>query len=257
MNRLIPADEAGLRADYHRYTGLYGKSRAISAMATDYGCTAQTVMRHLADHGIRARREIPVRPAADDFRVRYEAVLAESGQRALTGKLAQEYGVTQVTIRQWLADDGLREMKPRVPPKPILDPCPCGAVATTRYRGQDPPLCFRCYMRTWATDKDTKFRRTAREYLAEAKRNAVCADCGGTFDPVAYHFDHVPDRGPKLFNVANCDVSIDRLKAEIAKCDIVCANCHAVRTWKTRGQPWLRKPVTDGNPEAEAASTLF
>jgi hypothetical protein len=26
--------------------------------------------------------------------------------------------------------------------------------------------------------------------------------------------------------------SIETLKAEIAKCDLVCANCHRLRTWK-------------------------
>jgi hypothetical protein len=43
-------------------------------------------------------------------------------------------------------------------------------------------------------------------------------------------FDHA--RGRKLFNVGNklTSVSLRRLRAEIAKCDIVCANCHRLRT---------------------------
>jgi hypothetical protein len=44
-------------------------------------------------------------------------------------------------------------------------------------------------------------------------------------------FDHV--RGEKLGNVANMarHCSIAKIDAEIAKCDLVCANCHRERTW--------------------------
>lgn len=57
-----------------------------------------------------------------------------------------------------------------------------------------------------------------------------CADCLGTFPPCAMDFDHV--RGVKEFGVAAgiCRVSDQRLLAEIAKCDVVCANCHRIRT---------------------------
>jgi hypothetical protein len=50
------------------------------------------------------------------------------------------------------------------------------------------------------------------------------------------HFDHVPGRGPKLFNLGSGDYSIKTVQAEIEKCDIVCANCHAIRTWISRGK---------------------
>jgi hypothetical protein len=185
----------------------------------------------------------------------YEEYAAARAQRFVTGLLATRYRVTTVTIRKWLGEIGLYETTPRIPPRPITTPCPCSAVATTRYKGQDPPLCFRCYMRTYASDSNPGFHRTSREYIAELKANAVCADCGGKFDPCVYHFDHVPERGPKLFNVANCDVSIERLRAEIAKCDIVCGNCHAVRTWMTREKPWLRRRPAEEVPELEPTGT--
>jgi hypothetical protein len=252
VHKNIPQDVESLRAEYHRYVGSYGKSSAVRAMATDYGCDPNTVRRRLAMAGIRTPRPAPDRPTGDVLKERVQAVSEQDGPRKVTGILAAEYGVTQATIRQWMADYGIRSMRPRVSPKPILEACPCGAVATTRYRGQDPALCFRCYMRTYAADKTTNFHRTAREYLAEIKQNAICHDCGGKFDPCVYHFDHVPERGPKLFNVSHCDVSIERLQAEIAKCDIVCANCHAVRTWKTRGQPWVRRGPRNPEPADEA-----
>jgi hypothetical protein len=96
-------------------------------------------------------------------------------------------------------------------------------------------------MRVYAADKDSKFRRKARGYIEQLKRDTPCADCGSVFPPCCMHFDHVPERGPKLFNVANCDRALADVKAEIAKCDIVCANCHAIRTWITRDKPWIKR----------------
>jgi hypothetical protein len=227
-------------------------------MATDYGCDSHTVRNHLADAGIRPTREAAARPPPEELRAKCEAVTAAQGTRKVTGVLAGEYGVTQASIRKWMADDGLRTTTPRFPQKPINEPCPCGAVATTRYRGQDPPLCFKCYMRTWAADPVSNFHRTGREYIAQVKADAVCADCGGKFPPACMHFDHVPERGPKLFNLGNGDYSVESIKAEIAKCDIVCANCHAVRTWTTRQQPWVRRgPVLQEQAPTGTDGVLF
>jgi hypothetical protein len=218
-------------------------------MAADYGCDPNTVRRHLALAGIRAPRKMPERPSVEVLTKQVEAISEQQGPRRVTGALATEYGVTQTAIRQWLADAGLRSVKPRIPGKPILGPCPCGAVATTRYRGEDPPLCFRCYMRTYAGDKTSAFKRTGRLLIADLKRSAVCADCGGKFPPCCMDFDHVPERGPKLFNLSgNNDYSLERVRAEIEKCDIVCANCHRIRTWITRDKPWIKR--------SEAVSSL-
>jgi hypothetical protein len=63
-------------------------------------------------------------------------------------------------------------------------------------------------------------------------------DCGGSFPYYVMTFDHVPERGPKLFTFGHLQrrwVNAGRLAEEIAKCDIVCANCQAVRT-HTRNQ---------------------
>jgi hypothetical protein len=71
-------------------------------------------------------------------------------------------------------------------------------------------------------------------WVRELKRRP-CADCGGLFHPVAMHFDHRPGE-KKDFEVgwAIRGYSRRRIMAEIAKCDLVCANCHAVRTYERR-----------------------
>ena len=69
----------------------------------------------------------------------------------------------------------------------------------------------------------------------EALKSGPCADCGGTFAPEAMHWDHRPGT-VKLRDVANIARQHARrlVLAEIAKCDLVCANCHAARTARRR-----------------------
>ena len=55
-------------------------------------------------------------------------------------------------------------------------------------------------------------------------------DCGYQDHPAALSFDHV--QGQKLGNVSEM---IKRawtvIATEIQKCEVVCLNCHAIRTW--------------------------
>lgn len=65
-------------------------------------------------------------------------------------------------------------------------------------------------------------------WMARVK-NAPCVDCGRTFPPCAMDFDHV--RGDKIFDVSRgVDKTCAAVSAEIAKCDLVCACCHRIRT---------------------------
>jgi hypothetical protein len=76
----------------------------------------------------------------------------------------------------------------------------------------------------------TTARDEIRRILEEAK-SQPCADCDTQFHLAAMQFDHV--KGDKKFNLASATAqspNIEALKEEIAKCEIVCANCHSVRT---------------------------
>ena len=62
-----------------------------------------------------------------------------------------------------------------------------------------------------------------------------CVDCGEA-DPVVLTFDHV--RGEKVANVADLiwsKHSLAAVQAEVAKCDVRCANCHTRRTAAVAG----------------------
>lgn len=70
---------------------------------------------------------------------------------------------------------------------------------------------------------------TVRDWLDTYKVEHGCADCGYRSHPVALDFDHIGDG--KTMNVCNAK-SIAAAEREIAKCEVVCANCHRVRTAK-------------------------
>jgi hypothetical protein len=77
-------------------------------------------------------------------------------------------------------------------------------------------------------------RKRNREYVWELKSNP-CTDCGQIYHPTAMQFDHTDT--DKEFNVSDMvknGFSLTRIQEEINKCELVCANCHAVRTYERR-----------------------
>jgi hypothetical protein len=57
---------------------------------------------------------------------------------------------------------------------------------------------------------------------------SACSRCGYNDDARALHFHH-RDPGHKEFNLAAAyDYGWQRIEAELRKCDVLCANCHAV-----------------------------
>lgn len=75
-------------------------------------------------------------------------------------------------------------------------------------------------------------RREARKAAIDAyKVEKGCVDCGYRQHAEALDFDHLPGT-KKEFSIAKGygRVSAARLWDEIEKCEVVCANCHRVRT---------------------------
>lgn len=84
--------------------------------------------------------------------------------------------------------------------------------------------------------KQAKAQRSRRAADARAlKEGKPCTDCGGVFHFAAMQWDHRPGT-KKLANPSELGGNgmWRRFLAEIKKCDLVCANCHAVRTFNRR-----------------------
>lgn len=90
------------------------------------------------------------------------------------------------------------------------------------------------YQRTW----ERNHRATLRTKINEIKLAFGCFDCGYNESAFALQFDHRPGTG-KVSDISRM-VSINRrwsrIESEIAKCDVRCANCHAIITELRRGE---------------------
>ena len=71
--------------------------------------------------------------------------------------------------------------------------------------------------------------------LDNRKMSLGCADCGYRRFPESLHFDHRPGEIKRFGVGKSLTYSVESQVAEIAKCDIVCANCHSHRS-RVRGQ---------------------
>jgi hypothetical protein len=68
------------------------------------------------------------------------------------------------------------------------------------------------------------------KYIREHKERHPCMDCKEFYPYYVMDFDHV--RGKKHANVMELIPTLSKKKIdeEIAKCEVVCSNCHRIRT---------------------------
>lgn len=91
--------------------------------------------------------------------------------------------------------------------------------------------------RTWyAKHRDEVLDDSARRYEENKQKvwkikEGPCVDCKQTFHPCVMEFDHVkPGKVNKVSSLMRC--SMKTILEEIEKCELVCSNCHSLRTWK-------------------------
>lgn len=81
-------------------------------------------------------------------------------------------------------------------------------------------------------------------WLRSLKEGRACADCGRIYPPQVMQWDHKPGF-EKVGDVSQAfwGRTREEILAEIAKCDLVCTNCHTIRTFTRSewGQKWLRE----------------
>lgn len=116
-------------------------------------------------------------------------------------------------------------------------------------------VCANCHaLRTYASLMERRRRSTPEEwtpgrspYIARKRAHwrasgalldqicdVPCADCGRRFPPCVMQFDH-RDPATKKYVVSKIrSRAHSTILAEVAKCDIVCTNCHRDRTYKRR-----------------------
>ena len=70
----------------------------------------------------------------------------------------------------------------------------------------------------------------AREWMNSLKEGVPCADCGEVFPVFVMHWDHLP--GFEKVGAIGSMIGRRRelILEELKKCELVCANCHVMRT---------------------------
>ena len=79
--------------------------------------------------------------------------------------------------------------------------------------------------------KQRAFYAERRAMLDAIKVQSGCVDCGYKDHPAALDFDH-KDGVDKRYNIAAIPMyRWETIEAEIAKCEVRCANCHRIRSF--------------------------
>jgi hypothetical protein len=90
--------------------------------------------------------------------------------------------------------------------------------------------------------KTKAYKDKVKTKLLEYLKDKSCKDCGNT-DSRVFEFDHL---GDKKYDIATMKYKFSWLATlkEIEKCDIVCANCHRIRTF-TRSNCYRAKSTEE------------
>lgn len=168
--------------------------------------------------------------------------------------IARELGVAQSSVSIWtrgLAPTWPKELRAFTPRRlPVwngkdLQRCGrCGrdlpSVAFSRHRQRRQWWCRACF-RDYQAARSHRARELAlarrergRRLIAAHLEANPCVDCGER-DIVVLEFDHLRDKAGHIGDLAYRGAAVDRLQAEIDKCEVVCCACHRRRTVARRG----------------------
>lgn len=97
--------------------------------------------------------------------------------------------------------------------------------------------CTRAYAKSQhkTTHKKKVEKKNEMRSFIDTLKDVPCMDCKEKYHHVVMDFDHIKERGQKEWVISqSMHCSKETLLNEIAKCDIVCSNCHRIRTFNRR-----------------------
>lgn len=82
--------------------------------------------------------------------------------------------------------------------------------------------------------KSRTVKNRTKKWLLDFLSDKHCVDCG-VANPIVLTFDHKDPKTKEICIARAHSYSLKKLQQEIIKCEIICANCHAIRTAKMFG----------------------
>lgn len=89
-----------------------------------------------------------------------------------------------------------------------------------------------CENKRKISDKAKSAYWKARNFVTSLKQDKSCVDCNVRYNFWQMDYDHLTSKVLSVSVMVGRGYSQEAILAEIAKCDLVCANCHRDRTYK-------------------------
>jgi len=80
----------------------------------------------------------------------------------------------------------------------------------------------------------TKYKNKLRQFLVDYKKCHPCYVCGEV-DFRCLEFHHTEKKDFEISDIVHDGKGIPRVKRELEKCQVVCANCHRKIHWEKKG----------------------
>lgn len=210
---------------------MLGQGLSLSEIGQRLGKDPSTVGYWVKKHGLKAIGSEKYAPRGGLRREQLEPLVVEGASLA---QIADAVGRSMATVRYWLAKYGLRTRCPRGAPRrpgaqqarlegrqQAVVVCPQhGAVEHVR----DSRGSYRC--RQCRADAVVRRRRKVKQILV-AEAGGRCRLCGYDRCVAALEFHHLDPRAKEFGLSQRGARSIERLRAEVRKCVLLCSNCHA------------------------------
>lgn len=188
----------------------------VSYWLKKYGLAANGATRHTPKGGLS--------------RIELEPLVSEG---LTIEQIAQRLGIGDTTVRHWLRRHGLKTRRARRRAalssmhesgerEAEVERRKHGLVRHVSVQSERRLRCTKC-----RAEAVSRRRRKVKEMLV-AEAGGRCVLCGYARHSAALQFHHL-DPATKSFGlgVRGITRSIDKLRAEAAKCVLLCANCHA------------------------------
>ena len=120
----------------------------------------------------------------------------------------------------------------------------CGQLSEHRIRNDRRGGITHPYCRSCESKRTAEQTRHKRRFVARYKRMKGCLHCG-IKDWRVLDLDH-RDPSAKTMNVGKAitNKGMETLKNEIRKCDVLCANCHRIKTHENGDRQWKKSCST-------------